>query len=52
MGNKKLAMISDNWKNQQFRSNCTSEKILAFTILSFEMIFALAAFFTLISGVQ
>lgn len=52
MGNKKLAMVSDNWKNQQFRNNCTNEKILAFTILCFEMIFALAAFFTLNSGVQ
>jgi hypothetical protein len=51
MGNKQLALASDNWKNQQFRNNNTSEKISAFTILSFEMIFALAAFVTF-SGFQ
>lgn len=46
MNVKQLALASDNWKNQQFRNSNTSEKISAFTILSFEMIFALSAFFT------
>lgn len=50
-GSMKLSLISDNWKNQQFRNSSTTEKISAFAIVSFEMIFALSAFFTF-GGVQ
>jgi hypothetical protein len=46
-----MSFISDNWKVNQFRTMNVSEKVQAFVILSFEMIFALAAFFTF-SGVQ
>jgi type IV secretory pathway component VirB8 len=49
--NKNMSMIADNWKNQQFRNNNASEKVAAFCIVSFEMIFALSALFTF-SGVQ
>jgi len=48
---RNMSMISDNWKNQQFRNNNSSEKVAAFCIVSFEMIFALSAVFTF-SGVQ
>jgi hypothetical protein len=51
MFTRNMSMIADNWKNQQFRNSNNSEKIAAFTIVSFEMIFALSALFTF-SGVQ
>jgi hypothetical protein len=51
MGQKALAFASDNWKSNLFRTNNVSEKISAFVILSFEVVFALSAFYTF-SGFQ
>lgn len=51
MGQKTLAFASDNWKSNLFRTNNVSEKVSAFVILSFEVVFALSAFFTF-SGLQ
>lgn len=51
MGTSTMTLIADNWKVNQFRSKNISEKIQAFIVLSFEMIFALSAFFVF-SGVQ
>lgn len=51
MGQKTLAFASDNWKSNLFRANNISDKVAAFVVLSFEVIFALSAFFTF-SGFQ
>ncbi len=46
MGESTMSLIADNWKSNQFRTEHISEKVLAFIVVSFEMIFALSAFFT------
>jgi hypothetical protein len=51
MGTTSMSFIADNWKTNQFRNNNVQEKIFAFVLISFEMIFALSAFFTF-SGFQ
>jgi len=51
MENVNKAFSSDNWKTHQFKGKNVSEKVSAFVVLSFEVIFALAALFTF-SGLQ
>lgn len=51
MGTTTMTFVADNWKQNLFRSKNVSEKAFAFIVLSFEMIFALSAFFTF-SGFQ
>jgi hypothetical protein len=51
MGTTTMTLTADNWKQNQFRSKNASEKVMAFVVLSFEMIFALSALFTF-SGFQ
>ena len=51
MGQKTLAFATDNWKSNLFRTSNISEKMSAFVILAFEVVFALSAFYTF-SGFQ
>lgn len=51
MGTTTLAFFFDNWKTHQFKTIHKQEKIQAFALIGFEMIFSLSALFTL-SGFQ
>lgn len=51
MGTSTMSLYTDNWKVNQFRNKNISEKTQAFIVLSFEIVFALSAFFVF-SGAQ